>query len=255
MIRTHPTLSFVLGLSLLARSPAGHADEEERDKPSAPVPEGYSLVYESGFDDADAVKALRSTDPGAWRHAKEGKDGGALELHRQSRYEYEVRSPFNIALIDGLVFEDFILEVDLQQTGKEYGHRDLCLFFGVEDRSKFYYVHLATKADPNAHNVFIVNGEPRKSFATKTTEGVDWGREVWQKIRLERDTKAGTIKVFWNDMKTPIMLAEDTTFTKGYIGFGSFDDTGKVDNLRIWAPKPPEKKKSKDFFAPGRKAE
>ena len=36
--------------------------------------------------------------------------------------------------------------------------------------------------------------------------------------------------------KEPIMVAEDKTFGAGCIGFGSFDDTGKVDNIRIWGP-------------------
>ena len=32
------------------------------------------------------------------------------------------------------------------------------------------------------------------------------------------------------------MVAVDKTFGAGCIGFGSFDDTGKVDNIRIWGP-------------------
>jgi hypothetical protein len=38
------------------------------------------------------------------------------------------------------------------------------------------------------------------------------------------------------------MTAEDKTFGAGYIGFGSFDDTGMVDNIRIWAPSAETKK-------------
>jgi hypothetical protein len=37
-------------------------------------------------------------------------------------------------------------------------------------------------------------------------------------------------------MNVPIMVAHDKTFEAGYVGLGSFDDTGKVDNVRIWAP-------------------
>ena len=40
----------------------------------------------------------------------------------------------------------------------------------------------------------------------------------------------------------PIMTAEDANFGSGWVGFGSFDDTGKVDNVRIWAPSTPEMK-------------
>ena len=55
-------------------------------------------------------------------------------------------------------------------------------------------------------------------------------------MRLERTVADGKIRVFYEDMDTPIMEAEDQHFDFGRIGVGSFDDTGKVDNIRIWAP-------------------
>ena len=91
-------------------------------------------------------------------------------------------------------------------------------------------------ADPNAHNVFIVNDAPRKNFAKETTKGITWGEREWHKIRAERDTQAGTYKVFFDDFSKPIMLAEDKTFLKGHIGFGSFDDIGMVTSIKIWGP-------------------
>ncbi|MBK8001363.1 MAG: hypothetical protein IPK15_22325 [Verrucomicrobia bacterium] len=81
-----------------------------------------------------------------------------------------------------------------------------------------------------------MNGAPRKNFAKETTKGVNWGLGVWHKVRLERNVAAGTIKVYFDDLTKPIMAAEDKTFSSGQIGFGSFDDTGMVDNIRIWAP-------------------
>ena len=135
------------------------------------------------------------------------------------------------------------MEVNLAQTGREYGHRDMCLFFGMKDASNFYYVHIATKADPHAHNIFLVNDEPRVAIAEKTTEGIEWGKVgEWQKIRIERRVEEGSIKVYFDDMTTPIMEATDTHFGDGYIGFGSFDDTGMVDNIKIWGPKTSEAK-------------
>jgi hypothetical protein len=202
---------------------------------AADIPAGYTLAYEQKFDSAAALQDFRFTDPAAWRLARTN-DTTALELVKQSQYKPVVRSPVNIALIADKVFGDFVLEADLIQTGKEYGHRDMCLFFGFQSPTNFYYTHIATAADPNAHNVFIVNNAPRKNFAKETTKGANWGLGVWHKVRLERNVTAGTIKVFFDDMAKPIMLAEDKTFATGQIGFGSFDDTGMVDNIRIWAP-------------------
>jgi hypothetical protein len=55
-------------------------------------------------------------------------------------------------------------------------------------------------------------------------------------VRLERRVTDGTIKVYFDDMTKPVMVAEDKTFGAGYLGFGSFDDTGMIDNIRVWAP-------------------
>ena len=213
------------------------------------IPSGYKLLYEQKFEQPDALKAFQMTDANAWKFSSEEK-GGALELAAQSKYKPEVRSPVNIALIKDKVFGDFILEADLIQTGREYGHRDMCLFFGFQNPKQFYYAHIATKADPNAHNVFIVNNEPRKNIARTTTTGVNWGLNIWHKVKLERKVLDGSIKVYFDDMTIPIMVAEDKNFGPGLIGFGSFDDTGKIDNIKIWGPKLDDSKKSVEFPKP-----
>jgi hypothetical protein len=201
---------------------------------AASVPDGYKLIYEQNFE-GPGIQQFVMTDPGAWRQSQKN-DNGALELVRQSKYSPPVRSPVNIALIRDKTFGDFVLEADLVQTGREYGHRDMCLYFEFQNPTNFYYVHIATKADPHAHNIFAVTNAPRIAIAKETTTGVDWGLGKWHKVRLERDTTKGSIKVFFDDMSKPIMIAEDKTFGSGYIGFGSFDDTGMIDNVKIWGP-------------------
>lgn len=192
----------------------------------------YPLLYENDFEHGMSLQDFEFTDPSAWR-LSDTLDNQSLELFGKSDYSPRVRSPLNIAMLNQVKVGSFVLEVNLKQTGREYGHRDMCLFFGMKDPSNFYYVHMASIADPNAHNIFIVNDEPRKNIATKTTEGIKWG-ERWNTIRIEREVASGSIKVYFNDMETPIMEAEDTHFEAGYIGFGSFDDTGMVDNIKIW---------------------
>jgi hypothetical protein len=206
--------------------------------PAGPaLPAGYTLLYRQDFAGLDSLKDFVFSDPAAWRWTAEaGGRPGALELFQQSRYAPRVRSPVNIALIDGREFGDFVLEAELLQTGREYGHRDLCVFFGAKDPANFYYVHLATKADPNAHNIFLVNDAPRTNIATRTTAGVNWGTNAWHRVRLERTLADGAIRVFFDDLTRPVMVATDKHFDYGRIGFGSFDDTGKVANIRVWGP-------------------
>lgn len=186
--------------------------------------------YRQTFDDPAALKQFVFTDPAAWTLGKEG-DNAFLELKGGSKYKPPHRSPLSIALLADRSYGSFTLAADLLQTGKEYGHRDLCLFFNVQDPAHYYYVHIATKTDPHAHNIFIVNGADRKKISATTTDGFDWGKNKWQKVKLVRDIESGSIEVFVNDEK--IMTATDKTFTSGYLGFGSFDDSGRIDNLTI----------------------
>jgi len=141
------------------------------------------------------------------------------------------------------------LDADVIQTGKEYGHRDMCFFFGFESPEEFYYAHIATAADDHAHNIFIVNKEPRTKIAITTTKGVNWGLNIWHHVRIERKLSDGLIKVYFDDMTLPIMMAESHAFETGRIGFGSFDDTGKVDNIKIWGPSASEPKEPVRFVS------
>ena len=182
-----------------------------------------------GGDDLDAFEM---TDGKAWKLDKDG-DAGVLSLHGKSDYAPEVRSPRNIARIKDLAVSDFVLNVQARQTGREYGHRDLCLFFGYQSPTKFYYVHIANKADPAANSIFIVNDKARVAVATKTNKGNPWDSN-WHDIKIVRNATSGLIEVYYDDKPEPIMTAEDKTFTWGKVGVGSFDDRGHFDDIIVW---------------------
>ena len=206
------------------------------------VPGGYKLQYAQDFKSAEAMKDFVYTDPDAWRHGAE-KDGGRrfMELFKKSKYKYKVRSPFNIALVKNKKVGSFVLQAELEQTGREYGHRDLCLFWGFQDPSKFYYVHIASKSDPHAHQIFIVNDKPRTKITDRGTPGHKWSSKPWHTVRIVRDIESGRIAVYANDLTKPIMEARDKTFGAGYVGFGSFDDTGRFSKVRLWAAEAEDK--------------
>jgi hypothetical protein len=198
------------------------------------TPEGYRALYTQDFQDESALKDFAFTDATAWKLVQaDGKH--TLELHKQSSYKPAHRSPFNIALVAGQKFGDCIIEAQCLQTGKEYGHRDMVVVFGFQDPARFYYTHIATKADEHANNIFIVHNAARLKISKQSNDGNNWGLNVWHKVRVERKVSDGTIKVFFDDMAKPVMVAEDKTFGAGWVGFGSFDDTGRVANIRIWA--------------------
>ena len=197
------------------------------------LPDGYTLQCEWDFSDKKSLVSFEFSDPEAWRLSVFDTTP-VLELFRGSKYRYKVNSPQSIALLATRKFGDFVLECELRQTSREYGHRDFCVFFGFQDPGHYYYAHFATKTDPKANQIFVVDEEPFTKISTKTNAGNAWG-DSWHKVRIER--KGATIKVFFDDMSKPVMLAEDKRFGAGYIGFGSYNDTGMVANARVWSPK------------------
>ncbi|TWO31879.1 hypothetical protein E1J38_010860 [Seonamhaeicola sediminis] len=202
----------------------------------ADIPNNYKLVYAQDFEQPQAIIDLEMTDPDAWRIGK-GDNDNCMELFKQSEYKPVVRSPFNIAMIKDILVGDFIFEIRLNQNGREYGHRDLCLMFGINNPSNFYYTHIASKSDAHANSIFIVNDAPRVSIVSERTDGTNWGAmDSWHTVRVVRKVEDGIIEIYFDDMSKPIMKAVDTHFKSGYLGFGSFDDTGKFDDIKVWAP-------------------
>ncbi|MFO0891342.1 MAG: hypothetical protein U0790_19635 [Isosphaeraceae bacterium] len=201
-------------------------------------------VFSDRFD-RDDLGPWDFTDRSAWQITKvdDGKSR-VLEQHRASKYQPPVRSPLNIALAPGVDVSDLVLDVRVRSTTRDYGHRDLCLFFGYQDPSHFYYVHLGKAADEHANSIFLVDGKPRVSIAESRTSGTNW-TEGWHKVRVVRKVADGSIAVYFDDMERPAMTAHDRTFTHGRVGVGSFDDTGMFDDLVIQGVKhaaPPDRK-------------
>ena len=196
-------------------------------------PEGtckMPLLFQADFEDG-RLDAWEATDPAAWR-IEEGRGGKVLALFGKSNYKPKVRSPFNMNLIRDVVVGSFVLELKMLSTTKDYPHRDLCLFFGHQGPSHFYYVHIANEADPHSNSIFIVDGKPRASIAKTRTEGTKWD-DKWHTVRLVRDVKRGTIEIFFDDSPEPIMTAVDHRFKWGRVGVGSFDDIGQFDNIQL----------------------
>ncbi|HPC95005.1 MAG TPA: DUF1080 domain-containing protein [Sedimentisphaerales bacterium] len=194
------------------------------------MPNDLPLVFFEDFE--SGTDRWTQTDPNAWKLIDQ--DGNhAYSQYQVSQYEPPVRSPLNIARIKDLKVSDFVVQVRMEQTGREYGHRDMCVFFGYQDPSHFYYAHLATAADDAAHSIHIVNGAPRAPIVLERTKGVDWGTG-YHDVRVARDVSTGSIEVFFDDMSKPVMRAVDKTFGAGGIGFGTFDDTGNIDDVILW---------------------
>ena len=188
------------------------------------------IVIETRFE--KGLDGWEVTDKGAWK-IKKTDSGNLLSLYKkQSSYKPKVRSPLHIAMLKESNVGSFQMDVKVLSTHPDYGHRDVCFFFGHQSSTEFYYVHLGKKMDPHANQIFIVDNAARKKISTKTTEGTNWDEE-WHHVRIRRDVKSGLIEVFFDEMDDPVMVAKDKTFTWGKMGLGSFDDTADFAELKI----------------------
>ena len=193
---------------------------------STAMPLVFSDDFEKGRD------KWETTDDGSWYlHEEDGKKSFGLNK-RISDYQPKVRSPHNLALIKDLQLSDFVLTFKVRSTKDTGGHRDCCAFFCHQDQQHFYYVHLGAKPDPASGQIMIVNAEPRRPL-TENKKEVAWD-DNWHTVKVIRESRLGTIEVYFDDMKKPHLTATDKTFGKGRIGIGSFDDMNDFDDVRLF---------------------
>jgi hypothetical protein len=190
------------------------------------------LAWQDDFAD-QAAERYQPTDSTSWALRKDTGNSFIALTKKKSAFTPRFRSPFNRTLLKGHRFGSFVLDIKAQSTIPDYPHRDLCLFFGYQDDEHLYYVHLGKRTDDHANQIFIVNDAPRTKISTKTTPGTNW-TDGWHNLRVVRDIEDGKIEVFFDNMDDPVMTARDKSFGKGRIGFGSFDDTGNFDDLRVY---------------------
>ncbi len=151
---------------------------------------------------------------------------------RQSNYEPKFRSPYNIAVIKDIELEDFVVIYKVRSTNDTGGHRDCCTFFCHQNPENFYYVHLGAKPDPHSGQIMIVKDAPRLAI-TENKKPVAWD-DKWHTVKVVRDSREGTIEVYFDDMQNVHMQATEKTFGKGRIGIGSFDDMNDFDDIVIY---------------------
>lgn len=215
------------------------------------------LVYSQDFENADAIHEFLFSEPWKWQINTDSLGNNFLDAKEEGSYEPPYRSPFLISLIDSINVSDFVLEADLMQKQVEHDckgekcvfcmHRDMCIFWAFQDSSHYYYAHIAREGDNVSHQIHIVNEAPRTPITTKRNEGVDWGLNKWKHVKVVRSIKDTLVQIYFEDMKTPVLEARDNTFLSGKIGFGSFDEAGKIDNIRLYSDH--MKPASSNFFS------
>jgi hypothetical protein len=217
-------MRFLFLMALLGNTLTAFAEEP---------PKNHKLILNEDFE--QGLEGWEIIDPMTWALRKQADGTQSLEiLARESEYKPAVRSPGHIALARDVNVGDFDLTFRVRSTNDTGGHRDCCVFFGYQDPTHFYYVHLGAVPDPHSGQIMIVNDAPRLALTTNEKK-VTWDDE-WHTVKLKRRLADGTIRIYFDDMEKPIMEVVDKTFGKGRIGIGSFDDMNEFDDIKLTVP-------------------
>jgi hypothetical protein len=197
------------------------------------IPEGYLLQYQQNFSGSTkALEDFKIARPETWGIFKNSNN-----FYLQcTGAENVLLIPSNIAVLSNKVFGDFILEIDVTPGADSNGLSEVCLFLGMRDLNRYYYVQLANRSDSSTHGIFLVKDSIKSRLTDASVQSVDWMDKKWHKIRIERNIVKRTIRVFIDEMTHPLMETKDYELVMGSVGIGSFVSPARFDNIKIWAP-------------------
>jgi len=194
---------------------------------------GLTLLAQWDFEEGSA-EGWRPNDPAHWRVV--AKNGTMVYELTAPGKQGKIRAPTSWSLWTGHNVTSFEFSGRMRcYADTANDRRDMCVFFHFQDPTHFYFVHFSASSD-EAHNIIgLVNGadrvkinaEPAGASAFRMTD------MEWHEFKVVCDARSGEIRAYLDDMTKPILTARDRTLGRGFVGVGSFDDTGSFDNLKL----------------------
>jgi hypothetical protein len=150
------------------------------------------------------------------------------------------RRPFEYAVVTaGPEWASFDLSAKVRVDVPTPIGRDVLIIFGWQSDTEFYYAHLSEDTGNYVHNgIFVVNNADRLRIddqwdgTTSAPAAIAPGMN-WHHVRVTHDGATGEIAVYVDGSAEPLMTATDTTLGSGRVGFGSFDDVGRIRGLQV----------------------
>jgi hypothetical protein len=183
---------------------------------------------------APRVSNWAPVTPAKWQFS-----GGQVILAEAGVERPGPRRPFEYAVLaagPAWTSVDIKAQVRLDEP-VEVTNRDVIIVFGYRSDTEFYYAHLSTDNTIYPHNgIFKVNNADRERIDYQWN-GRSRGAnpavvdERWHDVRVKHLPATGEIAVYVDG--AVVMTARDTTFTSGRVGFGSFDNRGRLRGLTV----------------------
>lgn len=205
------------------------------------------LAPSAGADEADrgadfAVVVPRAA--GHWDPLTDSKwsfQGGTALMTERGTAPPGPRRPFEYAVVTkgpelGSLSYSAEVRIDEPVTRND---RDVILIWNYQSPTRFYYAHLSQDNTIYPHNgIFVVDNADRRRIDDQWN-GTNLGAPPaiddtdWHDVRLDYDARTGKVKVYVDRSGEPLMTATDTSYSGGRVGFGSFDNFGRVRDVFV----------------------
>ncbi|MEV0345776.1 hypothetical protein AB0H88_08415 [Nonomuraea sp. NPDC050680] len=223
-------LALVLALTQFIAPTAHAADHVEAAAKARDCTLGRTAVRNT-----NAATSWAPVTPAKWQFP-----GDQVILAEAGEARPGPRRPFEYAVLTkGPVFGSVQIDAEVRlDTPTSVSNRDVIIVFGYRSDLQFDYAHLSQDNTIYPHNgIFVVNNADRLRIDDQWNGQVGAPPavtdEAWHKVRVRYCTDTGRIEVFMDGSTTPLITATDRTFTSGRVGFGSFDNIGRVRNLTV----------------------
>ncbi|GGV31190.1 hypothetical protein GCM10010182_63200 [Actinomadura cremea] len=186
-----------------------------------------------------------ATSAGDWSPVTPSKwtfEHGQVVLAEAGEARPGPRRPFEYAVLNkGPEFASTQIDAEVRlDTPVAESNRDVIVVFGYRDDTHFYYAHLSSDNTIYPHNgVFLVNGADRVRIDRQWNANRSKGAPPaitdteWHDVRVRHCAGTGEIAVHVDGADRPVFTALDTTLGSGRVGFGSFDNIGRLRDLTV----------------------
>jgi RTX calcium-binding nonapeptide repeat (4 copies) len=150
------------------------------------------------------------------------------------------RRPHEYAVLrKGPEFASMQLDAEVRlDTPVQISNRDVVILFGYQSPTRFYYVHLSSDNTIYPHNgIFLVDNADRLRIDDQWNGSVGAPPAItdaaYHRVRVRHCVATGEMAVYVDGAATPLMTATDSALEAGRVGFGSFDNIGRMRNLSV----------------------
>jgi hypothetical protein len=198
----------------------------------------------SGTDSGSPIEIVVPRAPQHWDPLTDSKwelSGGQAVMTERGTAPPGPRRPFEYAVVTkgpelGSLSYRAEVRIDEPVTRND---RDVVLIWNYQSPTRFYYAHLSQDNTIYPHNgIFVVDDADRRRIDDQWN-GTDLGAPPaiddtdWHDVRLDYAARTGRIAVYVDGSREPLMTATDTAFAGGRVGFGSFDNYGRVRDVFV----------------------